>query len=79
MCGNPSDVSLQRRRAAVSVVSSRRGRNERLQGLDELREVSGHHLSDDVLVHAEVVVHDLVPHPDDVLPGDLGVGHGEVV
>jgi hypothetical protein len=25
-----------------------------------------------ILVHAEVVVHDLVPHPDDVLPGTSG-------
>ena len=70
LCGNPADCHCHRASAPklCPCVSSRRGPDERLKRLDELREIPGNHLPDDVLVHAEVVVHDLVPHPDDVLP-----------
>ena len=52
------------------------GRSERLQGLDEPREILGCHMPDDILINAEVVVHDLMSHSDDVFPGDLGVERG---
>jgi hypothetical protein len=30
-----------------------------------------HDLPDDVVIHAKIVVHDLVAHPNDVLPRDF--------
>ena len=54
------------------------GRHQQLERLDELREILGHDLPDDIFVHAEVVVYDLVPHPDDVVPGNFRVGRGEL-
>jgi hypothetical protein len=60
------------------VTSSRHWRDEWLKRFHELREILRNHLPDDVLVHAEIVVHDLVSHSDDVVPGDLGMGRREL-
>jgi hypothetical protein len=59
------------------VFGSRFGRNERRKRSNELRKIFGNDLPDNVLVHAEIVVHDFVSHPDDVLPRNLGMTGGE--
>jgi len=66
------DVHIHRpyRTSAVCV----RGRIEDLLERGYQRgQVLCHDLPDDVFIHAKVVVHDLVAHPDDVLPRDLWV------
>ena len=52
-------------------------RHEGLHHWDEIGQVCGDHLPDDVLVDTKIVVHDFVSHPDDVRPGDLGMHFGE--